>query len=119
MTDSISVTGLEVYARHGVLSHEADHPQPFVIDITVYLDLTEAGATDRLTATIDYGALAQSINQVVAGERWELIERVAERVAETVLADERSEAVEVTVHKPHAPVAVPFEDVAVRIHRAR
>jgi dihydroneopterin aldolase len=119
VTDSIALSGLEVYARHGALPHEASHAQPFVIDVVVSADLSEAGASDRLGATIDYGELAGRIHDVVASERWQLIERVAERVASIALSYPRCSQVEVTVHKPRAPIGVPFDDVAVTIQRSR
>lgn len=119
MTDSIAVTGLRVFARHGVFAHEETSGQVFVIDLVVHLDLAEAGASDRLDATIDYGALAARVSELVAGERWDLIERVAQRIADLVLALPRCEAVDVTVHKPSAPINLPFGDVAVTISRRR
>ncbi len=117
--DRITVRGIEVHAHHGVYAAEQELGQTFLIDMTASLDLTKAGATDDLTATIHYGELAQAIHRRVAGERWDLIERVAERVAELVLEDSRVEMVEVTVHKPHAPIALTFDDVAVTITRRR
>jgi dihydroneopterin aldolase len=119
VTDRISLTGLQVFARHGVLEHEATQGQTFIVDLVLDVDLTEAGASDRLDSTVDYGSLAKRVHDLVAGERWDLIERVAERIAEVVLTDERCQGVEVTVHKPDAPIAVPFEDVSVRISRSR
>lgn len=119
MTDSIALTGLEIHARHGVLEHETIHPQPFLVDVVVHIDLAEAGATDRLDATIDYDELATRIHETVASGPWHLIERVAERVAEVVLSYDRCSRVDVTVHKPRAPIAVAFEDVSVSITRAR
>ena len=117
--DRISIRGIEVHAHHGVYAAEQELGQTFLIDMTASLDLTKAGATDDLTATIHYGDLAQAIHRRVADERWDLIERVAERVAELVLEDSRVEMVEVTVHKPHAPIALPFDDVAVTVTRRR
>ena len=119
MTDSITLTGLQVYARHGVLEHEAHHRQPFVIDVVLHADPGEAGATDRLDATIDYGELAVRIHETAASERWQLIERLAQRIADVALSYDRCSGVDVTVHKPHAPMGVPFGDVAVSITRSR
>ncbi|MGF1665690.1 MAG: dihydroneopterin aldolase [Acidimicrobiia bacterium] len=119
MTDTIAITGLRVFARHGVLDHEEAAGQVFVIDLRVHVDLSEACESDRLDATVDYGTLASRVSALVAGERWDLIERVAQRIADLVLTDPRCEAVDVTVHKPSAPIKFPFGDVAVSISRHR
>lgn len=119
MTDRIVLAGLEVFARHGALATEAERGQTFKVDVVVSLDLAAAGASDDLADTVDYGALASRIHQVVANERWDLIERVAERVADTVLEDRRVRQVEATVHKPEAPIPLRFGDVSVTVIRAR
>ena len=80
---------------------------------------TPPATNDDLEATLDYGILAASIHERVSGEQWNLIERVAERVAELVLDDARVHHVAVTVHKPEAPIQVPFRDVSVTITRTR
>lgn len=118
-TDRITLTGLRVHGRHGVHEHERAHGQEFVIDATVWLDLGPAAATDQLSATLDYGALAHRAAQIVGGQPCNLIETVAARIASDVLADQRVQAVEVTVHKPAAPLALHFTDVAVTTRRAR
>ncbi len=115
----ISIKGIEVFAHHGVLETEREVGQTFFIDVTVSLDLTRAGQSDDLNQTLDYGSLAAAIHERVSSERWNLIERVAERVADLVLADSWVEGVEVTVHKPDAPIQVPFRDVSVTITRRR
>lgn len=120
MSDRIELRGLEVFARHGVFGHEQEDGQVFRIDVVVDVDLARAGESDDLSDTIDYGAMAQRVHDVVAGERWNLIERVASRVAEVVLGDDpRIEAVSVTVHKPSAPIPHDFDDVAVTVERTR
>lgn len=119
MTDSIVLAGLEIWARHGVLDHEATTPQPFVVDLVVHVDLADAGASDRLDDTIDYGDLAGRVHDAVASEHWSLIERVAQRVADIALSYDRCDRVDVTVHKPRAPIGVACSDVAVSITRAR
>ncbi len=75
--------------------------------------------TDALNDTVDYGALASDVAAIVAGEPVALIETLAERVADRCLADSRVRFTEVTVHKPHAPVSVPLDDVTVTIRRSR
>lgn len=117
--DLISLRGIEVFAHHGVLEHEKANGQKFSLDVDLEVDLSAAGRTDDLSDTVDYGALASGIRSVVADERWDLIERVAERVAEFVLSEPKVLATTVTVHKPGAPIPVPFRDVAVTIHRRR
>lgn len=119
MTDRIALAGLEIFAYHGVLDSEQAEGQLFGVDVALDVDLAAAGASDDLGDTIDYGLLAERIHQRVAGERWNLIERVAQRVAELVLEDRRVMAVEVTIHKPQAPIPVPFGDVTVTLRRSR
>lgn len=115
--DSITLQGLRIPANHGVTDREREEGQTFLVDVTAWLDLSEAGLADDLSATLDYGVLAEAIHHRVSGERWKLIERVAERVADLVLEDRRVEKVNVTVHKPEAPIAVEFGDVAVTVVR--
>jgi dihydroneopterin aldolase len=119
MTDRITLTGLRVFGRHGVFEHERRDGQEFVVDVTVWLDLTRAAATDDLKQTLHYGELAELAAGIVAGEPYDLIESVAGKIAGAVLKDERLDAVEVTVHKPAAPIPLTFDDVAVTVHRAR
>jgi dihydroneopterin aldolase len=117
--DSIVLTGLRVQANHGVFDFERAEGQEFVVDVTAWLDLSLASAGDDLTETVHYGELAEEVVAAVERDPVDLIETVAERVAATVLAHEPVDAVEVTVHKPQAPISVPFGDVAVRITRGR
>ena len=117
MTDRVTLTGLRVRGRHGVLAHERRDGQDFLVDVALTLDLRPAGASDRLADTVDYGGLADRLAQVVAGEPLDLIESLAERLAQVCLADRRVDAVEVTVHKPGAPIAVAFSDVSVTVRR--
>ena len=119
MADRIDISGIEVFAHHGVLQHEKAEGQTFLVDLSLEVDLAPAGASDELSETVDYGTLAQHVHDVVAGERWDLIERLAQRIAETVLSDGLVDRVTVTVHKPQAPIEVPFGDVAVTIVRSR
>jgi dihydroneopterin aldolase len=119
MDGTIRLVGLRVFARHGVFREEHDHGQEFVIDVTVDMDLDRAIESDELAFTLDYGTLADGIRRRVTEERWNLIERVAGRVADLVLEDERVVTVEVTVHKPNAPIPAEFDDVSVSIRRTR
>jgi 7,8-dihydroneopterin aldolase/epimerase/oxygenase len=117
--DAIILTGLRAQAHHGVYDFEREAGQPFVVDATVWLDLSRASSGDDLSSTLHYGELAAEIVASVESDPVDLIETVAERVARVVLGHEQAQAVEVTVHKPEAPIAVPFADVAVRIYRER
>ena len=119
MTDSITLTGLAAQANHGVFDFERENGQTFVIDLTVWLDLGPAARGDALAATVHYGELAEAVHAAVASDPVELIETVAERVARVALSFGAVERVRVTVHKPDAPIAVPFGDVAVTVERDR
>ncbi|WP_343601863.1 dihydroneopterin aldolase [Mycobacterium sp.] len=119
MTDRIELRGLTVHGRHGVFEHERADGQEFVVDITVWIDLAAAAASDDLADTYDYGVLAQRAADIVAGPARNLIEAVAGEIAEDVMNDERVHAVEVTVHKPAAPIPQAFGDVAVVARRSR
>ena len=115
----IRLTGLEVFAFHGVLASEKEHGQRFLVDLEIALDLSPAGVSDRIEDTLDYGALAQAVHDRVATERWDLLERVANRVAELVMEIPKVDQVVVTIHKPEAPIPLGFDDVAVTVSRQR
>jgi 7,8-dihydroneopterin aldolase/epimerase/oxygenase len=119
MADRIELRGLAVHGRHGVLDHERTKGQDFVVDITVWIDLADAAASDDLADTYDYTALAQLAADVVAGPPRNLIEAVGGEIADLVMDDERVHAVEVVVHKPQAPIPQQFADVAVVVRRSR
>ena len=118
MTDRIVLTGLTVDGHHGVFAHEKLDGQPFVVDMTVWLDLTPAARADDLRLTLDYGELAELAAGIVSGPPRELIETVAAEIADAVMARYGPVAVEVTVHKPDAPIARTFADVAVTVRRS-
>jgi dihydroneopterin aldolase len=117
--DRITVTGIEVFAHHGVLPHERELGQRFVIDLVLELDLAPAAASDDVADTVHYGELAADVAALVAAEPVDLIETVAERVASRCLADPRVTATEITVHKPAAPLPVVAAEVAVSVRRER
>ncbi|BCZ22506.1 dihydroneopterin aldolase [Mycobacterium senriense] len=119
MADRIELRGLKVRGQHGVFDHERANGQDFVVDITVWIDLDGAAASDELADTYDYGALAQLAADVVAGPARNLIETVGAQIADQVMDDERVHAVEVVVHKPQAPIPQQFADVAVVVRRSR
>ena len=116
--DRIALTGIRGWARHGVLEHERELGQRFTVDVVLDVDLAAAGASDDLADTVDYGAVAATVHDRLTGPRHQLVEAVAADVAAAVLAhDRRIAAVEVTVHKPSAPVTVDLDDVTVTIRR--
>ncbi|BBA98005.1 putative dihydroneopterin aldolase [Actinacidiphila reveromycinica] len=117
--DRITLRGLAVRGHHGVFAHEREEGQTFVVDLSLGLDTAPAAAGDDLTRTVHYGVLAEQVAAVVSGEPVDLIETLAQRIADTCLGHAEVEEVEVTVHKPEAPVSVPFDDVAVTITRRR
>jgi dihydroneopterin aldolase len=119
MSDRVEVRGIRATGRHGVLPEERRDGQPFVVDVRLELDTRAAAATDDLSATVDYSVVARRVVDVVAGDAVDLVETLAQRIADACLDDERVDAVEVTVHKPEAPVGVPFDDVVVTIRRTR
>ncbi|AMO59280.1 dihydroneopterin aldolase FolB [Mycolicibacterium phlei] len=119
MRDRIELRGLRVRGHHGVFEHERRDGQDFVVDITVWLDLAPAAASDDLADTLDYGQLAQQAADIVAGPPRNLIETVAGEIADAVMTDARVSAVEVVVHKPSAPIPLTFTDVAVVATRSR
>ena len=117
--DRIELRGLRVRGHHGVFEHEKRDGQDFVVDITVWMDLAPAAASDDLADTLHYGELAERAAAVVGGEPCGLIETVSARIADDVLTDPRVQAVEVVLHKPQAPIPLDFADVAVVARRSR
>lgn len=117
--DRITLTGIRVRAHHGVFDFEREQGQEFVIDVSVAVDLAAAASGDELARTVHYGELAVAVAEAVEREPVDLIETVAERVAGVALGFAGVEEAEVTVHKPGAPISVPFEDVSVTVVRSR
>lgn len=118
-TDRVLIRGLQAYGYHGVLAHERRDGQPFVVDVELFCDLVPAGERDDLSLTVDYGQLAQRVHDAVASDPVDLIETLAQRIANLCLSDQLVSRVTVTVHKPQAPVPVPVTEVAVTIERSR
>ena len=115
--DQIRLVGIAATGYHGVFAHERRDGQTFVADVVVHLDTRRAAASDDLAHTINYGELAERVAAVLSGEPADLIETVAERIAATVLAYGQAVAVDVEVHKPQAPIPVPFSDVTISLTR--
>ena len=119
MTDRIALRGLSAHGRHGWFREEQDAGQEFRADVVLGVDTRAAAVSDDLADTVDYGNLAQRVVGVIAGEPVKLVETLAQRIADVCLAFAHVQDVEVTVHKPKAPILVPFGDVTVTIRRAR
>jgi 7,8-dihydroneopterin aldolase/epimerase/oxygenase len=117
--DRIGLLGLRVFGRHGVLEHERRDGQEFVVDAVLWVDTRQAAAADDLSLTVDYAAVADQLAAVVSGEPVALIETLAGRLAATCLSHEAVREVEITVHKPHAPLIQSLRDVTVTIRRRR
>ena len=117
--DRVAVSGIAATGFHGVFDHEKRDGQRFVVDVTLGIDTREAAASDDLAATVDYGAMAADVVAVIEGPALDLVETLAQRVADACLCYDRVQVVEVVVHKPEAPVGVPFGDVTVTIVRQR
>lgn len=117
--DRISLTGVSATGHHGVLAHERRDGQLFVVDLVLHRDLGPAADSDDLGRTVNYAAVAADVVEIISGPPLDLIEAVAARIATRVLEAYQVGTVEVTVHKPQAPVGVPFNDVAVTVVRHR
>jgi 7,8-dihydroneopterin aldolase/epimerase/oxygenase len=118
--DRISLTGVRARGFHGVFDAERQDGQEFRVDVILgVLSISQAAQTDDLRHTVDYGGVAQAVVEVIEGPAVDLIETLAVAIADRCLALDHVRAVKVTVHKPHAPIGVPFDDVSVSITRAR
>lgn len=117
--DRLALTGLRVRGHHGVLEHERRDGQDFVIDVELGFDTRDAAGADDLTATVHYGELAERLHDAVAADPVDLIETLAQRLADVCLAEPVVTTVVVTVHKPQAPIPVAFDDVSLTIQRSR
>ncbi len=119
MIDVIELRGLRIAALCGALPEERVRRQPFSFDIDVHADISMACQSDDLADTINYGALTADVQAMVEAEQFTLLERMAERVAEVVLANPQAQAVDVAVRKLRPPVPEMLETSGVRIHRSR
>jgi 7,8-dihydroneopterin aldolase/epimerase/oxygenase len=119
LPDLIELRGLRAVGICGALPEERERPQPFEVDLDVEADLSVAGGSDRLEDTVDYGALSEAVVAVVTGEQPILLERMAQRIAEVVLATPGVAAVTVVVRKLRPPVPVALDTSGVRIRRTR
>ncbi|MBB3042732.1 dihydroneopterin aldolase [Nocardioides sp. LMS-CY] len=117
MVDELAVLGIECYGHHGVFEFEKREGQVFVIDLVLGVDSTPAAASDDLRDTVDYGSLVAHVKAAVEKDPVDLIETLAQRIADVCLLDDRVEWARVTVHKPNAPIDATFSDVALTITR--
>lgn len=116
-TDELAILGVECFGHHGVFDFERREGQIFVIDLTLGLDTSRAASSDDLSDTVDYGSLVAQVKAAVERDPVDLIETLAQRIADVCLLDDRVEWVRVTVHKPDAPIDATFRDVALTITR--
>lgn len=120
MSDRIFITGLMLHAYHGVMAHEAKVGQTFGIDIELDVDLSAAARSDKVADTVSYDKVVQCASDAFLKQRFKLIEAAAGRIADDILNSfARVNAVKVTIHKPHAPIAATFSDVGVTLSRTR
>lgn len=117
--DQIELTGISADGFHGVLAIEQTHGQRFCVDVVLELDLSPAARSDDLALTVDYDQVASSVTNRITGEPYRLIETLADRIAADCLEYTAVTAVQVTVHKPLAPVAAQVANVAVSVRRER
>jgi dihydroneopterin aldolase / 2-amino-4-hydroxy-6-hydroxymethyldihydropteridine diphosphokinase len=119
MTDRIVLQGISARGFHGVLDFEKSDGQDFVVDVSLEVDLRRPGRSDLLAHTVNYAEVAADIVELITGPSLDLIETLADQIAAAVLRRPLVQAAEVTVHKPQAPVGVPFGDVRVVVERVR
>ena len=118
-TDRLKLRGLRAVGHHGVLEAERRDGQEFVVDVELALDTRPAARTDDLAETVHYGDLAERLHRAIETDPVDLIETLAQRLADVCLEESPVLSVDVTVHKPHAPIRVAFDDVSLTIHRSR
>ena len=117
--DSVLLLGLKGWGFHGVLESERINGQEFIVDVELFFDLSHAGTSDDLSQTIDYSVVATQVVAIIEGEPFQLIEKLAQQIASRCLDHKLLDSIKVSVHKPSAPITVPFSDVVVSIVRSR
>ncbi|MDT0269530.1 dihydroneopterin aldolase [Streptomyces sp. DSM 44915] len=117
--DRIALRGVRAKGYHGVLPSERAEGQTFVVDAELGVDTRPAARHDALDRTVDYGVVAEQLAGVIAGEPCDLVETLAQRLADQCLSHPAVHEVTITVHKPQAPITVPFDDVTITIKRSR
>jgi dihydroneopterin aldolase len=116
--DRLAVTGIEAFGHHGVLAAERRDGQVFVADLVLLLDTRRAADSDDLQDTVDYGTLVLNVKKAIESDPVDLIETLAQRLADICLEDPRVRRAEVTLHKPGAPIDATFTDVTLTITRS-
>jgi dihydroneopterin aldolase len=111
--DTIRILGIEAFGYHGVFPEERREGQTFLVDVEIETSFDDAIASDNVAHTVDYGVVAGAVADIVAGDPADLIETVCDRVLSMLVGLDRVHAATVTIHKPHAPIAVPFSGVSV------
>jgi len=117
MADQIILTGIRGTGHHGVFDFERQQGQEFIVDVVLDVSTVTAASSDDLADTVNYADVANAVHALIVGEPVDLIETLAERIAQACLAQRGARRVLVTVHKPQAPIEVPFDDVMIRIER--
>jgi dihydroneopterin aldolase len=117
MMDEIRIEGIRGFGYHGLFEVEKEKGQEFIVDLILHGDLSIAGASDEITETFDYGAVALRVKELIESGSFNLIERLATVIAESLKEEFRLPSITVRVHKPHAPVDLEFDDISVTIRR--
>ena len=117
VSDVIRIEGIEAFGYHGVFPQEKRGGQTFLVDVDIETSFDEAIAHDDVAYTVDYGVVAERVAEIIQGEPADLIETVCDRIVTMVLSLERVKATRVTIHKPQAPISVPFAGVSVSRRR--
>ena len=117
--DRLAIRGIEAFAHHGVYDFERRDGQRFSVDLVLGVDTRPAAASDDLQDTVDYGSLVMSVKSAIESDPVDLVETLAQRIADICLTHGRVQWTEVTVHKPDAPIEATFSDVALTIFRSR
>lgn len=117
--DVITISGISATGFHGVFDHERREGQMFVVDVKVATSFRVSAASDDVSDTLDYGLMSQAVVEEIQGGPYNLIEKLASVIVDRLMRDFAPLAVQVTVHKPEAPIPVPFGDVAVTMSRSR
>ena len=117
VSDVIRIEGIEAFGYHGVFPQEKREGQTFLVDVDIETSFDEAIAHDDVAYTVDYGVVAERVAEIIQGEPADLIETVCDRIVTMVLSVERVKATRVTIHKPQAPISVPFAGVSVSRRR--
>jgi dihydroneopterin aldolase len=115
--DEITIIGVRGFGYHGVFESEKKVGQEFIVDLSIKKDLSIAGQSDALVDTVDYGAIAIRTKELIESGSFNLIERLATEIAEVLKREFDLAGIDVTVHKPSAPIDIAFSDIAVTIRR--